>query len=115
MCKENSFSMYVKPEVPIIAKTSKITGLTFDVLSWKAVVCHFLQHVLKNFGRRLASFEDPFCLPTVKLHERFRGFCNILELFRAIFFSERFSLEYLVTHVLKISYNAHDALEDSKV
>lgn len=57
-----------------------------------------------------------FCLPTVKLHERFRGFCDTLEFFRAILpFSERFSLEYLVTHVLKISYNAHDALEDSKV
>lgn len=105
MCKENSFSMYVKPEVPIIAKTSKITGLTFDVLSWKAVVCHFLQHVLENFGRWLASFEDPLLfahncrkfdglvlcsamqkVTIVKLHERFRGFCNILELFRAILF-----------------------------
>lgn len=89
----------------------------------------------ENFGRRLASFEDLVLfayncrkfdslvscsamqkLPIVKLHERFRGFCDTLELFREILlFSERFSLEYLVTHVLKISYNAHDALEDSKV
>lgn len=55
-------------------------------------------------------------VPIVKLHERFRGFCDTLEFFRAILsFSERFSLENLVTHVLKISYNAHDALEDSNV
>uniref|UniRef100_K1QDB1 Uncharacterized protein n=1 Tax=Magallana gigas TaxID=29159 RepID=K1QDB1_MAGGI len=30
VCGESSFSMYVKPEVPITAKASKITGLTFD-------------------------------------------------------------------------------------
>lgn len=41
VCKENSFSMYVKLEVPITAKTSKITGLTFDVLSWKACCLPF--------------------------------------------------------------------------
>lgn len=139
VCGESSFSMYVKPEVPITAKASKITGLTFDGRSMfchgKPVVCHSLQHVLENFGRWLASFEDPvlfahncrkfdglvLCsamqkVPIVKLHERFRGFCDTLEFFRVILpFSERFSLEYLVTHVLKISYNAHDALEDSKV
>lgn len=51
-----------------------------------------------------------------KLHERLRGFCDLLELLRTILpFSEIFSFKYLVTHVLKISYNAHDALEDSKV
>lgn len=54
-----------------------------------------------------------FCLPTVKLHlEGFVTYWNYSEQF---FFSERFSLEYLVTHVLTISCNAHDALEDSKV
>ena len=52
----------------------------------------------------------------VKLHECFSGFCDTLDFFRVILPNqEKFSLEYLVSHILKISYSAHDALEDSKV
>ena len=52
----------------------------------------------------------------VKLHECFSGFCYTLDFFRAILPNqEKNSHEYLVSHILNISYNAREAPEDSKV
>jgi DNA polymerase III alpha subunit (gram-positive type) len=139
VCGEDSFSMYIIPEVPITAQASKVTGLTYDGYSMfshgKPVVYHTLQHALDNFGKCLSSFKDPvhfahncrkfdsliLCnaikkVPSVQLDECFGGFCDTLEFFRAtIPFLEKFSLQCLVSNVLNISYTAHDALEDSKV
>lgn len=105
--------MYVKQEVPITRKASQITGLIFYGSSMfyhgKPVVCHSLHHALESFGRSLALFEDPVLfahncrkfdslivcsamqnVSNVKLHEKFRGFCDALEFFRAILpFSKR--------------------------
>mgnify|MGYP003690596629 CR=1 FL=1 len=139
VCGQSSFSMYVKPETPITARASKVTGLTYDGISMfcqgKPVVCYSLHHVLKSFREWLTSFKDPVLFAhncrkfdslvlcnamnkvlDVKLHECFSGFCDTLDFLRVILPNqEKFSLEYLVSHILKISYSAHDALEDSKV
>ena len=52
----------------------------------------------------------------LKLHGCFSGFCDTFDFFWAIVPNqEKNSLEYLVWHIMEISYNAQDALEDSKV
>ena len=101
----------------------KVCGLLFSascVESFRDSLTSFKEPVL--FAHNSREFDSIFfCnamqkVLSVNCMNVFQDVCDTLDFFRAILPNqEKICLEYLVSHIVKISYSVHDALEDFKV
>lgn len=136
ICGNKSYQRYVIPDLPIHPKATEVTGLyvaggqLFQKQS--PVVSASLKKCVAEFVEWLKTFHNP--LPVchngrsfdsvilVKTFSKFRefaleacicGFVDTLSVFREHLPGRTtYKLESLVKHTMKVSYNAHSAIED---
>lgn len=136
MCGDKSFQRYVIPDLPIHPKATEVTGLyvaggqLFQKQS--PVVSVSLKKCVAEFVEWLKTFHNPLLVChngrsfdsviLVKTFSKFRefaleacicGFVDTLSVFREHLPGRTtYKLESLVKHTMKVSYNAHSAIED---